>query len=226
MIYTASPTTLEYTDTTDQHPCGETYWWIRNPENPNDWKLIVWFCNRHGCSDCATRRSKRHGRAVFEYVGERPCHHLILTIARDHAPLRSLLDHLRRSFRTLNRRPMWKRSIIGGIWFLDCTYDENADKWGPHLHLIVEAESTPPWITAAWWEITGDSWVTEVRQLEEGTRSRAGSIFYASKVAYTQFAHNESAMSEYLQAVKGKRKCQPFGKWYRSLRLNPRRAAA
>ncbi|CAN5408196.1 hypothetical protein BH09PLA1_BH09PLA1_01530 [soil metagenome] len=220
----APSTYLECIETTDQFPCGETYWWIRNPNDTNDWKLIVWFCNLHGCSQCANRRSKRNGRAVLEYVGKRPCHHLTLTVARNRKPLRHLLEHLRTSFRTLNRRPRWKRSIIGGIWFLDCTYDEGTDAWGPHLHVIVEADELPGWLEAAWLEITGDSWQVGARAIDVDAGSRAGTVYYASKVAYKQFADNPSAMAEYLEGVKGKRKSQPFGKWYGKLKLNPRRA--
>jgi|SRR5581483_4085286 len=217
---TITPTLLlEYTDTTDQ--CGQTYWWKRNPTDPNNWKLIVWFCNRHGCRQCAARKTKRNGMAVLEYVGRRACHHLTLTVARTNTPLQRLLRHLRNSFRTLNRRPMWKRSIIGGIWFHDCTYDEYHERWGPHLHLVIEAADLQiEWIASAWLEITGDSWQVEATAIDQSCESRAGAVFYASKVAYQQFAHNAAAMREYLQAVKGLRKAQPFGAWYGRLKLN------
>jgi hypothetical protein len=221
-MHTSRPI-LEYKETTDESQCGDIHYWTRDASGA--WWLRVFFCGRHDCRDCADKRVRRNQRTVLEFLGNRPCHHLVLTIRRrSHVPLKRLLKHMGASFRKLKQRPKWRRSIAGGVWFLECTFDEENQRWGPHLHVLIEAEHPPvSWIKASWLAVTGDSWEVDCSVVLPKVESRKSAVCYASKLAYGQFANNPEALSEYFAALKGKRKAQPFGEWYGKLLLSRRR---
>jgi Replication protein len=217
------PSNLELVETTAQPECGSGVW-VRDPFDPCKWTWSIWYCRKHECLACARWRSSNNSHAVVKYVGTKPCHHVTLTVARTGKPLQALIMHLMNSFKRLIRRTVFRKSIIGGVRFLDCVYDAQHHRWGPHLHMILEAESVPlEWMKSEWYKITGDSWEVDVTAVpvEEGPRNIK--IRYAAKVPYANFASDESLMREYLSVVKGKRKAQPFGRWYGQLQLTTRR---
>src|SRR4051812_35056393 len=105
------PSNLELIDTTAQSACGQPVW-VTDPADPGRWKVSRWFCRRHDCRDCARWKAKTNGWAVVEFVGTRPCHHVTLTIRRNGAPLRTLINRLLAGFKKLQRRPQWRRHVL------------------------------------------------------------------------------------------------------------------
>jgi len=138
--------------------------------------------------------------------------------------LRETVNHLYSSLRALKKRCTWKKHIVGGVWFFDCEYNGNTKVFGPHLHLLIEAENPPlVWLGAAWHEITGDSWVIDCSVIDMGVDDRASAVFYVAKYPFKGFKDEVEAMAIYERAMKGKRKFGAIGAWYGVLHLSGRK---
>lgn len=131
-------TLLDIKETTEHVlECGKTRYWTLDPLTDR-WRLVVYWCRSHLCSECAARKSRRHGYRIRHQMGDKPTHHLILTIRRSHGPLRPVLDSLFRGFKELRRAADWKRQVIGGVRFLHVAFDDERQQWGPHFDCLIE----------------------------------------------------------------------------------------
>jgi hypothetical protein len=111
---------------------------------------------------------------------------ITLTV-KNGSDLQERFDHLRDSFRTLNeRRRDWKKKgrghiefckIQGAVYSYEVTYNEKTGEWHPHVHIFALLDK---WIdrdllVSEWQNITGDSFVVDVRRVkkQEGTYGKA-----------------------------------------------------
>lgn len=142
------------------------------------------FCRKHlVCSLCAIRRATRMMSAYldrFEVLRKsspalRP--YLATLTVRNSHDLPSVLAHLFDSLRTLHRRrsranqPSVMHSVAGGVYSVEVTHDP-ATGWHPHVHAIwlssepdFSAQATTFSLRAEWQQITGDSFMCDVRAI-------------------------------------------------------------
>jgi len=95
---------------------------------------------------------------------------LITLTVKDGSDLAERFGHLHRS-----QRELWKRKqrgrgsvldgVAGAVWSYEVKRGKGSGEWHPHLHMIALAENQPNQdeLAAEWHNITGDSFVVDVR---------------------------------------------------------------
>ncbi len=139
------------------------------------------LCMKHLlCPLCAIRRGAKSLRAYldrFELVrADRP--HLrpflVTLTVKDGPDLGERFDHLHKS-----QRELWKRKqrgrgsaldgVQGAVWSYEVKRGSGSGVWHPHLHMIALAEHQPDQeaLSAEWRNITGDSFIVDVRPIDQ-----------------------------------------------------------
>jgi hypothetical protein len=126
----------------------------------------------------------------------------------------TLIEAIRRvlgSFKALQKMPFWKAKVRGGVWALEITRNAVSRHWHAHIHVIVDSDFLPqPQLKAKWLEVTGDSFVVDVRAVHD---RREAAKYVAQYVAKPLDVHRwpADAIVEFAAALHGKRMLQPFG---------------
>jgi len=148
-------------------------------------------------------------------TGER--HRFItLTIRSNTEPLALLLEKLTDAFRRLQRSNLWRQTVKGGIGFLEVKRFPERRRWHPHLHLIVHGSYVPQRALARLWQqITGDSYIVDVRAVKQVREAVQYVTKYATKTVDQATVREHDALVEAIDALKGKRSMMTFGDWRR-----------
>ena len=139
------------------------------------------LCNKHLlCPLCAIRRGAKALAAYLErwdvIKKEKPLLRpfLVTLTVKDGPDLRERFKHLHKA-----QRELWKRKIrdrgsvldgvVGAVWSYEVKRGKGSGSWHPHLHMIALAESIPDQaaLSAEWHEITGDSFIVDVRPVSQ-----------------------------------------------------------
>jgi len=139
------------------------------------------FCRQHLlCPLCAIRRGSKALTAYLDRWGAissensllRP--YLVTLTVKDGDDLKERFNHLKKS-----QRELWKRKqrgrgcsvdcISGAVWSYEFKRGKNSDLWHPHLHMIALCENPPLHadLSAEWKEITGDSFIVDIRPISQ-----------------------------------------------------------
>lgn len=154
------------------------------------------FCMKHLlCPLCAIRRGAKALKAYLdrweviraEKTALRPF--LVTLTVKDGDDLAERFKHLHRGQRELWMRKHRGRGsvldpVAGAVWSYEVKRGRGSGLWHPHLHMIALAEYQPDQreLAREWHEITGDSFVVDVRPIEEETVSGFLEVFkYALK---------------------------------------------
>lgn len=139
------------------------------------------FCKKHLlCPLCAIRRGAKSLSAYLQRFQaiqrELPAlnAYLITLTVKDGPDLAERFKHLHDS-----QRELWKRKqriyetsldgVQGAVWSYEVKRGEGSGLWHPHLHMIALAESMPNQkrLSAEWRQITGDSFVVDVKPISQ-----------------------------------------------------------
>ena len=139
------------------------------------------FCKKHLlCPLCAIRRG---AKALAAYLarweaiklqrpGVRPF--LVTLTVKDGPDLAERFTHLHKA-----QHELWKRKhrgrgcvldgVDGAVWSYEVKRGEGSGMWHPHLHMIALAEVEPSAekLSREWHEITGDSFIVDVRPISQ-----------------------------------------------------------
>lgn len=201
------------------HDCGSTAYVLRSLEDPSHYRLAGSACHDRFCIPCAHERSRVIAANVIEAIGNREIRFVTITIKSESMTLRNSLQKLYSCFSALRRRAIWHRSVFGGIAFLELTYNRDLKRWHPHLHCLVDGT----WIDgkalrSAWYAITGDSFIIDIRRPANNKTVASYVAKYASKPFNTTFLRDPDLLDEAVIALKGRKLCLSFGRW-RGLQL-------
>lgn len=137
------------------------------------------FCMKHLlCPLCAIRRGSKALKAYLdrweviqgEKTALRPF--LVTLTVRNGDDLAERFRHLH-----AGQRELWKRrqrgrgsvldGVVGAVWSYEVKRGQNSGDWHPHLHMIALAEVEPSQerLSREWHDITGDSFVVDVRPI-------------------------------------------------------------
>lgn len=139
------------------------------------------FCKAHLlCPLCAIRRG---AKALAAYLArwetiqlQRPGVRafLITLTVKDGPDLAERFNHLHKA-----QRELWKRKhrgrgsvldgVDGAVWSYEVKRGQGSGVWHPHLHMIALAEVEPSAekLSREWHEITGDSFIVDVRPISQ-----------------------------------------------------------
>lgn len=139
------------------------------------------FCKKHLlCPLCAIRRGAKALAAYLERYEaiklQRPSlrPYLVTLTVKDGPDLAERFNHLHKA-----QRELWKRKqrgrgsvldgVAGAVWSYEVKRGQGSGQWHPHLHMIALAESQPDQaaLSREWHEITGDSFIVDVRPISQ-----------------------------------------------------------
>lgn len=130
------------------------------------------------CPACASARGTRFIRGYIpkheQIIGELPTlrSQMITVTVKDGPDLAERFDHLVKSLRELLKRRHRGRGseferVLGGVYAVEVKRGENSGLWHPHVHMFALVGQSTPVRSAIlqheWKEITGDSFIVDVR---------------------------------------------------------------
>lgn len=139
------------------------------------------LCRKHLlCPLCAIRRGSKTLAAYLqrweiihaENAALKP--YLVTLTVKDGDDLKERFNHLAKS-----QHELWKRKkrgrgsvldgVVGAVWSYEIKRGKNSGSWHPHLHMIALAENSPDQaaLSAEWLNITGDSFIVDVRPISQ-----------------------------------------------------------
>lgn len=194
--------------------CGHGAYVLRSCESPNRYRLAGSTCHDRFCTPCATERSRTIATNVAARLGSSGCRFVTLTVREGSDGLRSAIAHLYASFRKLQRKRFWSSRVTGGVAFLEIKWNQGAERWHPHLHALTHGKYIPQrGLSALWRQITGDSFIVDIRACKGATAITRYVTKYASKPLNMTYAADFERLCEAIVALKGKRICITFGGW-------------
>lgn len=155
------------------------------------------FCARHLlCPLCAVRRGARALQAYLpryelicsRHPSLRPF--LVTLTVKDGADLRERFEHLQNAQKALWQRRHKLRSgdcafrdVAAAVWSYEVKRGSGSGLWHPHLHMVALAAEKPSQadLAAQWREITGDSYVVDVRPITDAVSGFMEVFKYALK---------------------------------------------
>ncbi len=145
-------------------------------------------CKKPFCPDCAAERANRLSRQTEAKIAEamrtnkgRLCF-LTLTM-KNAATLDGGLSNLKKSFANFKRKKVFKERIKGYFGGFDYTFNSKTNDFHVHLHLIILRGKF--WkqsdISDAWRDVTGDSFIVDIREIKDAGKGVKEVCKYAVK---------------------------------------------
>lgn len=208
--------------------CG-AYLVFRNYFQKNEVRLYsARFCKKHLlCPFCAMRRGAKYLQVYHErlqlVMAQNP--HLrafmVTLTVKDGESLIERFNHLRgclkryqeqrRNANKGRREPVEYNKALGGVFSIEVKRGQCSGLWHPHVHMIWLCEDAPnPFkLSQEWKDITGDSYIVDVREFYgETVIDGFLEVFkYALKFSDMEYADNWEAF----KTLSGKRLVDNFG---------------
>ncbi len=131
-------------------------------------------CKKLICPDCAADRAARLSRQTELKIAEamqtnsgKLC--LLTLTIKNTQTYEGGLVKLKKSFANFKRKKVWKAHIKGYFGAFEHTYNSKTNDFHIHLHLIVLRGKfwSQSDISDAWREVTGDSFIVDIRQIKD-----------------------------------------------------------
>lgn len=151
---------------------------------------------------------------VAELSKNRKIRLVTLTLRMNTAPLSDQLTRLNKCYARLRRRKLWTLSQKGGISFVEVKRRPESHTWHAHLHILTEGSYVPKAaLSTAWFEITGDSMIVDIKLCKSGEDAARYVAKYASKGVHGGVENDPEMLDEAITALKGRRLYACFGCW-------------
>lgn len=194
--------------------CGSQAWVLKSIEPPIEYRIAGSSCRDRFCVPCATERSCVITGNVLDLIRGRQIRFLTITIKTTNEPLATSLDKLYDSFQRLRRRKLWLNGVDGGVAFLENKWSDTGNRWHPHLHCLIEGRYIDKsQLQRAWLEITGDSWIVDIRRPPNNEGVTRYVTKYAGKPFNNTFLNRPRLLDEAILAMAGRKLALTFGRW-------------
>jgi hypothetical protein len=165
------------------------------------------------CPDCAAERATRLGNQTKAKIAEvmkttkgRLCF-LTLT-AKNAATLDGGLSKLKKNFAKFKRKKVFKNHIKGYFGAFEYTFNPKTNDFHIHLHLIIYRGKF--WnqsdISDAWRDVTGDSFIVDIREIKDAHKGVKEVCKYVVKSADLMTMPDD----KFLEVVKMKKGTRMF----------------
>jgi hypothetical protein len=191
--------------------CRCNAWFTRHVDT-GEVRIAANACHLRWCPVCSDSRRNYISVGVAEWVSEQS-HPKFLTLTLKHsdAPLSHQVDNLYRCFRTLRRRPEFKKAVPGGIWFYQVKRSKADGRWHPHLHCLICGDYIPhSRLSRIWLEITYTSSVVDIRPVRDPQQASNDAARYAASPGSLVGLPLAKAL-ELVEAMHGRRICGTWG---------------
>jgi len=199
--------------------CGSGAWLERSHDG-TDLRVRCNRCHDRWCPACSAERARTLLARLREKLDLTHCRFMTLTLRHSNTPLTAQIDRLYRSFALLRRRADFRAHITGGAAFFEAKISDKDGLWHPHLHVMIEGT----WwaqkeLVAAWYAITGDSTICDIRAIGDDDGTAKYVTKYVTKPAHDSVYRDPDRFDELVSALNGRRLCMTFGSW-RGFKLN------
>jgi len=194
--------------------CGTSYWLLESRTRPGVFKLTADFCHDRWCPACGRMRADLVAGNVFAALHRQPARLVTLTVRSTDRPLKDQLTRMYASFRRLRQLPLWKRCVQGGVAVLELTYNEQTNRYHPHLHCLTHGLYMPQADLARdWLRSTGDSNIVDIRMVNSNEAASKYVSKYLAKPVDHAIYHSQNALREAIEALRGVKQLITFGDW-------------
>lgn len=194
--------------------CGSHAWVLESDLHPGTYRISCDKCKDRFCQPCATDRARHIASCVGQFAGTRDIRFVTLTLRFSNRTIQADVDRLYAAFVKLRRRVRWKQTQIGGIYFLEIKRRGDDDGWHVHLHVLTEGHwLCKRWLSQAWHEVTGDSFIVDIRECKSSERAAQYAAKYAGKGVHGHCYHNPDVLREAILAIRGRRLVGKWGTW-------------
>lgn len=175
-------------------------------------KVFTDSCRDRWCPMCASQKAHyaKDSTKMYLQTLERP-KFLTLTLRNNENDLKTQVEFLQDSFRTLRQRAYWKKNVRGGMWYLELKRGQNSEQWHPHLHILLDGNYMEQGeLSELWEQVTYGSpilWIVEVSDQERAAEYVSK---YSSKPARLEGMPLHDRV-EIIEAMFRKRLCGTFG---------------
>ncbi len=194
--------------------CGDRAWVLRSVEDPDHYTVAGDLCHDRFCVPCANQRSRTIAANVRALIQPGKARFITLTFRAQYESLGVTLRKAVSSFSRLRSRKLWKTTQEGGVAFFEIKRSAAYDTWNVHLHIIANGSYIEQGkLTNAWHQITGTSFIVDVRFIRDADNVTRYVTKYASKPMDTTVTDNDQHLREAIEALSGRRLCTTFGTW-------------
>lgn len=194
--------------------CGSTAYVLRAADDSDHFRIASNRCHDRFCVPCSTEHTRVVALNLLASLPAGKLRFITLTQKSSDVPLRVRLDKLYADFRRLRKVLCDHEKLTGGIAFLEVSRNAVKNQWHPHLHVIAAGSFIPQgWLRDRWLEITGDSFIVDVRLIRDKEEAALYITKYATKTLSAKVWNDHDALCEAIQALSGRRAFNVFGDW-------------
>lgn len=192
--------------------CGEAAWVFRSTGDPVRYKVCSDTCRDRWCRPCQRDRARIIVGNLRTRLRDKQTRLITLTIRHRSQSLRSMVDRLLEAFRTLRARRLWKQSVNGGVAFVEIKWNPETMQWHPHVHAICTGSYlSKSELKSQWYQITGDSFICDVRAVRSLDELARYVVKYATKPLDTALYRDARRLNEAILALQGRHLALTFG---------------
>lgn len=195
--------------------CGSQAWVQYSPSRTTR-RIISNTCKLRVCPACRRAIQQSLADRLWWAIGEPKKNEwkfVTLTLKHSSAPLDHQLAFLKKSFRKLRQRKLWRTHVQHGWALLELARNEETNTWHPHLHCIVRCNYIPQAsLSKAWESITHGSKIVDIRIVKNSKQAAKYVAKYVGKPPDESVLTNLELASEYYHAIKGSRLLIGFGR--------------
>ena len=196
------------------HHCG-SHAMVEWSESTGRYRIRANYCRSRHCEPCMRSKANKIARnleARLKAGADQEYRFVTLTLAHSSAPLADQIRRLFGCFRKLRHRGLWKCTQRGGAFMLEVKKSKTG--WHPHLHIVTSGSFlNQRALSEIWREITGDSFIVDVRQVKSAHDAAYYVSKYITKGTSADVWDDDDAAAEWITASKGVRTCSTFGSW-------------
>lgn len=194
--------------------CGSTAYVLKTPGPDPVYRIASNRCHDRFCVPCSTEKTRTIAANLKEHLPDMALRFITLTTRGTDQPLAVRLNKLYADFRRLRALLHSRKKISGGVAFLEISRNPITKQWHPHLHIIAAGTFIPQaWLRDRWLEITGDSYIVDVRLIRDRSEAAQYITKYAAKTLSAKVWNDHNALCEAITALSGRRAFNVFGDW-------------
>lgn len=202
--------------------CGSQAIVYKSADDPPRYKVGCKRCHDRFCLPCSQDRARLIIANMKQQIPYETTRFLTLTLKHSDDPLTEQLERIYVSFAHLRRRTFWRGLVTGGIAFLELKLSASDGRWHPHLHVLIRGKYIPQKIlSASWLDITGDSYIVDIRLPKTPTQVYSYLARYVTKGWGPGIYRNYDRLTEAIIALKGRKLLLCFGQFAHLKLLEP-----
>lgn len=180
-------------------------------------RLRAAYCHSKHCEPCMRAKGNKiaanlRNKLSDENTGR--CRFITLTVRHSKRPLQMQIRKLYADFKKMRGFKEWRESQYGGAAMLEVKFDPATGEWHPHLHVISEGKFLHKRdLVAMWHRATGDSYIADIRQMQDKAEVCHYVTKYISKGTSPSVWEIQSVAQEWIIASRGVRTMATYGTW-------------